>query len=170
MSDERAMAVKISPIVRDFGADAVSDDALLALGAFFEKWGYGAFEAKRFKEDFAASPYGVVLVKDEVLLGALLYRIAGDEAEIIELAVHADHRRASIGRHLLACLSSHLSEHNILRLLLEVAEDNHGAIALYASAGFERKGVRPRYYQRYDEDHKAKKIDAIIMELWLSKG
>lgn len=170
MSDERAMAVKILPFVRDFGADALSDDALLALGAFFEKWGYGAFEEKRFKEDFAASPYGVVLVKDEVLLGALLYRIAGDEAEIIELAVHADHRRASIGRHLLACLSSHLSEHNILRLLLEVAEDNHGAIALYASAGFERKGVRPRYYQRYDEDHKAKKIDAIIMELWLSKG
>ena len=169
MTENEAIAGKITPFVMALASDHISDDDFTALGAFFEKWGYGAFDATRFAADFARLSYGAVLMQDEAIYGALLYRLAGDEAEIIEFAVHGDYRRCSIGTKMLGLFSSHAKALKLSRLLLEVAEDNHGAIALYHSAGFAHAGTRPLYYHRYDQDDNQIKIDAIIMELWLSK-
>lgn len=152
------------------------------LGAFFAKWGYGAFDGDDFTRQFAHESYGVIAAKDRTpevpliagpltegpaIIGALLYRFAGDDCEIIEIAVNAACRRRGIAQKMMTELQNLSAQKNITRLILEVAEDNAPAIAFYKSYGFQPVGRRNAYYRQ--------KIDAIIMEchgmdLWLSKA
>ena len=70
--------------------------------------------------------------------------IAGDEAEVQTIGVRPDAQGAGLGRGLLRHLISLAGDR---RVLLEVRTDNAPAIALYASEGFRRVGIRRRYYQ-----------------------
>lgn len=69
-------------------------------------------------------------------------RVAGDESELLNLAVDPAFRRCGIGRRLLAELTaSHPGT-----LWLEVRESNLGARKFYKSLGFCETGRRPGYY------------------------
>lgn len=78
--------------------------------------------------------------------GMALLRVAGDEAEILTLAVHPQARRRGLGRGLLAAAMTLAAGAGATAMLLEAAEDNAAAAALYAGAGFVPVGRRPRYY------------------------
>lgn len=136
------------------------DKDFAALGAFFDDWGYGDFHPKTFSTQFAHACFGAVTSGNEPLRGAILFRLVGDECEIIEIAVAQDQRGAGIAGDMLAELISYLSRTGARRLILEVAEDNDPARGLYAKYGFQQVGKRARYYRQ--------KIDAIILELALS--
>ena len=69
--------------------------------------------------------------------------VIGDETEVHTIGVRPDRQGAGIGRQLLRQLLSVAGER---RVLLEVRTDNDAAIALYASEGFIRLGIRRRYY------------------------
>lgn len=79
--------------------------------------------------------------------GFLLLRMAGDEAEVIDLGVLAARRRLGIGQTLLSAGEAWLQENGIRRLLLEVDIANAPARALYARAGFAEAGRRRNYYR-----------------------
>jgi ribosomal-protein-alanine N-acetyltransferase len=77
-------------------------------------------------------------------------RVAADEAELLLIGIHPEHRRAGHGRVLLDHVVEALRVAGAARLYLEVAESNRAATAFYRAAGFTPVGRRPKYYE--DED------------------
>lgn len=76
----------------------------------------------------------------------LLLRQAADEAEVLTLAVRPGARRQGIARALLETGAGLLAAAGVGALLLEVAEENAPALALYAAQGFVEAARRPDYY------------------------
>ena len=79
--------------------------------------------------------------------GALLVgRVAAGEAELLTLATDPDARRQGMARRLLAGFDAESVRRGATEAVLEVAEDNAAARALYAAAGWRQAGRRPGYY------------------------
>ena len=112
-------------------AEAWDADALATLLAM-----PGAFALLAQEEDSGA------------LLGFVMIRGAGGEAEIITLGVDPGRRRRGLGRALLAAGLSEAAARGSTRLFLEVAADNVAALALYRATGFTEIGRRADYYHR----------------------
>ena len=89
--------------------------------------------------------YLVAEAADEVV-GYAVASIVADIAELQRIAVDADHRRGGLATELLGAIVERAREADADRLLLEVREDNTGALAFYAAAGFAEVGRRSRYY------------------------
>jgi [ribosomal protein S18]-alanine N-acetyltransferase len=79
--------------------------------------------------------------------GFLIVRSAGDEAELLTLAVDPACRRLGLARALLADAKGALRGAGSKRLFLEVDEGNSAARGLYRSLGAVVVGRRPRYYE-----------------------
>ncbi len=94
--------------------------------------------------------------------GFVLARLAGDEAEILTLAVAPAVRRQGVGRALLAAAQAHAAEAGATAMFLEVATRNAAAIALYQSLGFRQVGRRSAYYTSGD--------DALVLKATLVKA
>jgi len=82
----------------------------------------------------------------------LLTRLAADEAEVLTLCVAPPARRTGQAVALLRTALPVLMALGARRLLLEVAEDNAAARALYEREGFVVAGRRPGYYNRRHGD------------------
>jgi len=80
------------------------------------------------------------------VLGYALLSVAAGEAHILNLCVHPEHRRAGVAQLLLHNLERVAHRYNAESLMLEVRPSNRAAIALYYNSGFERVGLRRRYY------------------------
>lgn len=81
---------------------------------------------------------------------------AGGQADVQTIGVRADQRGSGIGAALLTELLDEAVRRNSEAVFLEVRADNDGARRLYERFGFDRVGVRKRYYQPSD-------VDAIVM-------
>lgn len=95
-----------------------------------------------------------------------LFRVIADEAELLTIATHPDAQRQ--GR-ALACMSLWHDSARALgaaQAFLDVAADNHPAIALYTACGYLQSGTRTGYYPRPD----GTACDAILMSRNLSLG
>jgi len=93
--------------------------------------------------------------------GFALLQVAGDEAEVLTLAVRPAARRSGLGRRLTLSAARRAADLGARRVFLEVAEDNAAARALYAGLGFQPTGRRPRYYARAD----GARVDALLLVL-----
>jgi ribosomal-protein-alanine N-acetyltransferase len=82
--------------------------------------------------------------------GFIVARSLGEEAEILTVGVLPGMRRQSVGRGLLASVIAETGRQRIASIVLAVAVDNEPARRLYAGAGFQQVGRRPRYYRRAD--------------------
>ena len=79
--------------------------------------------------------------------GFLIVRSAGDEAELLTLAVAQACRRLGLARALLGAAASALRVAGTKQLFLEVDQGNSAARGLYQSLGAVAVGRRPRYYE-----------------------
>jgi ribosomal-protein-alanine N-acetyltransferase len=79
--------------------------------------------------------------------GFLIARSAGDEAELLTLAVDPACRRLGLASALLGAAASALRAAGTKRLFLEVDEGNSAARGFYQSLGAVVVGRRPRYYE-----------------------
>jgi ribosomal-protein-alanine N-acetyltransferase len=71
----------------------------------------------------------------------------GDEvADVMTVAVHPSARRRGLGTVLVQALLDAARRQDAREVVLEVRVDNQPARALYARLGFERLGLRRRYY------------------------
>ena len=61
----------------------------------------------------------------------------GDEARLAAFAMRPAYRGKGVGRRLMGALLDALREQGVRRMWLEVIRDNHAAVALYHSLGFE---------------------------------
>jgi len=96
---------------------------------------------------------------DGEMSGFILIQIAGDIAEILTLAVHPGARRCGVAAQLVKAASQRARDAGALRMLLDVAETNAGALALYQRLGFGEDGRRRRYYGAADAVLMSRKLD-----------
>lgn len=78
--------------------------------------------------------------------GFVMTRVAGDEAEILTIAVVPGSRRKGIASALLNEAARQASKHGARTMFLEVAENNAAALGLYNRLGFREVGRRKSYY------------------------
>ena len=96
--------------------------------------------------------FWLVALDGDTVAGYIGSQSVLDEADMMNVAVHPDHRRQGIGRDLVLALSDALREKGIKGLMLEVRMSNAPAIALYEKLGFAQVGLRPNYYRNPKED------------------
>jgi ribosomal-protein-alanine N-acetyltransferase len=133
------------------GAAAHDLDTIAALEAstFSQPWSRQSFA------DLAATPFAKVLVAASAagaVVGYAVVYFASDQSELANLAVAVTHRGQGIGRRLLEGAIAEAMAHGATAMFLEVRASNVAAQSLYESAGFERVGIRRRYYQQPVED------------------
>jgi ribosomal-protein-alanine N-acetyltransferase len=97
-------------------------------------------------------------------VGFAIGRIVADEAELLLIGIHPEHRRAGYGQTLLEHMAEALRKGGAAKLFLEVAEGNAAANAFYRGAGFVSVGRRPQYYQGQDALVLAKALRGDIVQ------
>lgn len=95
---------------------------------------------------------GPEAVTRELVLGFVGVWLVVGEAHIVTLGVREAYRRQGIGEWLLIAAIEEALASNQETVTLEVRRSNAAAQALYEKYGFERVGVRPRYYSDNGED------------------
>lgn len=93
-----------------------------------------------------------VAEEEETVSGLVAFRITGDEAEILNLAVDSRQRRRGIGSRLMEEMIEACKAAGVRTIFLEVRESNSGARNFYSGMGFTEAGRRGRYYRQPVED------------------
>jgi ribosomal-protein-alanine N-acetyltransferase len=88
----------------------------------------------------------------ERLLGFIGLWLMVGEAHIVTVAVRAEYRRMGIGERLLIAAIEMAQEYDQELITLEVRASNDAAQRLYETYGFDRAGLRVRYYSDNHED------------------
>jgi len=86
------------------------------------------------------------------VLGFLVARLVATDLEILNIAVHPQHRRSRIATALLDKLMTSPAAAKAENIFLEVRESNRGAICFYEKHGFRQAGRRKDYYRDPIED------------------
>ena len=95
---------------------------------------------------------GMVIEKDDVVIGYMIYELHKNRLHVLNFAVHPDHRRAGAGRAMIEKLQSKLSPDRRTRINLEVRETNLAAQLFFKAMGFRATSVLRDYYEDTDED------------------
>lgn len=117
--------------------------------------GLAALHLLSFAEAWSADWIGKLLAQPGTFAmraegGFVLARSAGDEAEVLTLAVAPAARRRGIAAALTLAAGEHAREQGARRLFLEVADANEPAKSLYARLGFREIARRKGYYRGGD--------------------
>jgi ribosomal-protein-alanine N-acetyltransferase len=120
-------------------------------------WSHGIF-----RDCLLAGYYSLVLEVGNSVSGYAIMSIAAAEAHILNICVHPSLHRLGYGRRLLNALLIRAEEAEVRQIFLEVRPTNIAALKLYDSAGFERVGIRPDYYQA-----SVGREDAVVLSLEL---
>lgn len=89
----------------------------------------------------------LVVRRDGAVVAYAVTSVAGDVAELQRIAVEPGSRRGGLASALLEEVARLARAEGATRVLLEVREDNAGAIAFYGARGFATIDRRPRYYR-----------------------
>jgi [ribosomal protein S18]-alanine N-acetyltransferase len=113
-----------------------------------------------------STPFARAFVAQEAqrgkILGYLCFWLVEQEAHILNLAVHPEHRNRGIGTLLLSDGVSYCRKGGVQVITLEVRRSNYKAISLYRGFHFQPLGIRRRYYTDSGED-------AVVMGLVLGE-
>jgi len=82
------------------------------------------------------------------LAAFIILSCAAGQSEILTIATAETARRKGLAGQLLHDMRAELESQKVTEIFLEVAEDNHAAMALYKKSGFQPIGRRPGYYRR----------------------
>lgn len=99
-------------------------------------------------------------IQDETLVGFILLQESIDTIDIDELVVSKLMRRQGIASCLIERVLIYATSNNKQSVLLEVRDDNSGAIALYNGLGFTQISRRKRYYALGN----GRTCDALVMQ------
>ena len=94
----------------------------------------------------------LVALEGDTVAGYIGSQTVLDETDMMNVAVHPEHRRKGIAEALVKALVADLQEIGSHALTLEVRASNDGAIALYQKLGFDQVGRRRNYYRNPRED------------------
>ena len=126
--------------------------------AFSIPWSYDAL-AEELQNPLAL---WLAAMDGDRLTGYVGAQTVPPEADMMNLAVGAEHRRQGIAAALVNALCAALRAENGAELLtLEVRDSNEAAIRLYAALGFTEIGRRPNYYFHPKEDARILRKDLL---------
>ena len=94
----------------------------------------------------------LVAMEEDKVAGYVGSQTVMDETDMMNVAVHPDHRRKGIAEALVLSLAEALKEKGSHCLTLEVRASNASAIGLYEKLGFRQIGLRKNYYHNPKED------------------
>ena len=97
-------------------------------------------------ESYEADTSFFVFLENEKILGYAGLQIVLDEGYVTNIAVTKEARGRGIGKALIETLVNFSKEKSLAFISLEVRESNYSAIALYESEGFEKVGLRKKFY------------------------
>lgn len=117
------------------------------------------WEAEDFETLLLDSADGLVIEDNGRILSCLFARLVIDEAEIVTFVTDPEFSRQGLARRLIKTLTEDYRRRGVVKLFLEVREDNLAAQQLYQSQGFEIMGQRRDYYAGSDGTRR----DAITM-------
>lgn len=129
-------------ILRDMTADDF--DAVLAIEqqVHSHPWTRGNF-SDALRAAYACKVYES---GNGEMLGYAVMMLAVDEAELLDIAIAAQHQRQGVGRKLLQEMVALARHRHMRRMVLEVRASNQPAIRLYRNSGFTDIGLRREYY------------------------
>lgn len=130
----------MTPLLRGAGAGDIPSLSELELRLF----GQDAWSVRSLTDDLAGTT--VAVLADDVV-GYVVTRTVGQVADLLRIAVAPEHREAGLGALLLRGAMTDCADAGADRMLLEVAEDNTAALALYRAHGFVEIARRERYYR-----------------------
>ena len=150
------MIVDITAVSRDLAVRSIAQ-------LEGELFGRGAWNANMVREELDAPARTYLLdvlgeAEQAVVRGYAGFWDDGEDAELMTIGVGKAYQRQGIAAALLQVLVDEAKRQGASRMLLEVRVDNDPALALYQRFGFERMGLRKRYYQ-------PEGIDAYTMSL-----
>lgn len=150
------MIVDITAVSRDLAVRSITQ-------LEGELFGRGAWNANMVREELDAPARTYLLdvlgeAEQTVVRGYAGFWYDGEDAELMTIGVGKAYQRQGIAAALLQALVDEAKRQGASRMLLEVRVDNDPALALYQRFGFERMGLRKRYYQ-------PEGIDAYTMSL-----
>ena len=140
--------------IREFNINDIEELYEVELTSFTDPWSKESFKDE-LNNEIAHYLVGSINNKVVAYIGAWFIL---DEANITNVAVKADFRRQKIAKQLITAFIVLAKKHQITSITLEVRASNIPAQSLYQQFGFEKQGLRKRYYADNNED-------AIIM--WL---
>lgn len=114
----------------------------ILISDFDDFWSFSTFKEEVENEN---SSYIIGKINNEIIGFAGLKKIF-DQADIMNIVIKKTYRNQGIGTLLLENLILLAKDLNISTLFLEVNEQNKPAIHLYEKLGFEKLGVRKKYY------------------------
>jgi len=120
------------------------------------------WSAGNFRDALAAGYSALVGEREGRIVAFGVMMIAPGEAQLLNLSVVPDARRAGLGRALLRRFATIAGRSGAAQLFLEVRVGNAAAIGLYEDEGFVRVARRARYYP---PDAKGTREDALVMRL-----
>ena len=94
----------------------------------------------------------LVALEGDRVVGYIGSQTSVDETDVMNVAVHPDHRRKGIAEALVVELVEALKKRESHCLTLEVRASNEPAKALYEKLGFAQVGLRKNYYRNPKED------------------
>ena len=127
----------------DTDVDAIADSEVDNLGA--DAWSHGLV-AEGVAGRLPTVHY-LVAEDDGRFAGHAVASVVADIAELQRIAVDGEWRRAGVGSALLSEVVALARRGGADRVLLEVREDNAGALGFYAARGFVEVDRRRRYYR-----------------------
>ena len=115
-----------------------------------ELFGEEAWSKQMLEGEIAEQPrsrYYLVAVDDGLISGYAGLMVAGTQADVLTIAVAADHWGQGTGSALLEALLAEAARRGSTEVFLEVRTDNTRAQRLYRRYGFVEIGIRKGYYQ-----------------------
>lgn len=112
----------------------------------FEKYSLDSIKTTLKNDNYL----NIIASVDGVYCGYLSAIIIEDECELLKVVVKKDYRKNGLGSELIDYLINYCLNKNVSSIFLEVREDNIPAKNLYLSKGFEKIGVREKYYTTID--------------------
>ena len=134
--------------IENMTADHVAAVARLEAVCFADPW------SERSVASEVNNPLSLWLValEGDCVVGYIGSQTVLDESDMMNVAVHPDHRRRGVAEVLVLALCEALKQRGSGCLTLEVRASNEPAKALYGKLGFELVGRRPNYYRNPRED------------------
>lgn len=116
-----------------------------------EYFPHSPWSVAQFKEEFAGVPktrFFEVAISDNHIVGyaGVFVPAPGVEADILTVTVIESFRRQGIAKRFISEIEKYSRSKSASAIMLEVATNNAGAIALYTELDYQRISVRSNYY------------------------
>ena len=134
--------------ITKMNSDHVPQIAYLETVCFHDPWSEKSIASEL---ENALSLWLVAVEGDEVI-GYVGSQTVLGWTDMMNVAVHPDHRRKGVGEKLVLALEDALKEQESTCLTLEVRASNEPAKSLYEKLGFSEVGRRKNYYRNPKED------------------